>query len=169
VNATATSGLAVGVSILSGPATIAGNTVHITGAGTVTVRASQGGDGNYNAAVDVDRSFDVLDKTPPAVSAAAMPSIIWPPNKNMVAIALAVSAIDAVDPAPHCAVVDVTGDDGATPADWEIVGPASVRLRAERTGQGSGRSYEIVVKCVDGSGNAATAVASVKVPHDQRK
>jgi len=59
VSATASSGLAVSFSILSGPATISGNTVHITGAGTVTVQASQGGDDNYNPAPDADQSFEV--------------------------------------------------------------------------------------------------------------
>ena len=46
VSATASSGLAVGFSIVSGPATLIGTTVTITGAGTVTVRASQAGNGN---------------------------------------------------------------------------------------------------------------------------
>jgi hypothetical protein len=266
VSATATSGLAVGFSIFSGPATIADSTVHITGAGTVTVRASQAGDGNYNAAPDVDQSFEVskatatfsnlsapvitdretsitlsgtirdglliptgsiaitvngvtqnpniqangdiwssfvttsltplhspyaivysyggdtnfsatsgngsltvLDTTPPVVSATPAPAIVWPPNKSMVPIAVAVSAIDAVDPAPRCAIVGVTGNDGASSADWEIIGPASVRLRADRTGQGSGRAYQITIRCADASGNAATAFATVRVPHDQGK
>src|SRR5262249_10303094 len=43
VSATASSGLAASFSIFSGPATILGNTVTITGAGTVVVRASQAG------------------------------------------------------------------------------------------------------------------------------
>jgi hypothetical protein len=64
VSATASSGLPVSFSIASGPATVSGNTVHITGAGTVTVRASQGGDGNYNAAPDADQSFEVAKATP---------------------------------------------------------------------------------------------------------
>ncbi|EEF61551.1 NF038122 family metalloprotease [Pedosphaera parvula] len=59
VGATASSGLSVAFSIFSGPATITGNTITITGAGTVTVRASQGGNTNYNSAVDVDQSFTV--------------------------------------------------------------------------------------------------------------
>ena len=63
VNATATSGLAVGFSIVSGPATISGSTVTLTGAGTVTVRASQAGDDVYSAAPDVDRSFTVSKAT----------------------------------------------------------------------------------------------------------
>lgn len=54
-----TSGLPINFSIVSGNATISGNTVTITGAGDVTVRASQSGDANYNAAVNVDRTFTV--------------------------------------------------------------------------------------------------------------
>jgi hypothetical protein len=57
VSATASSGLPVSFSIVSGPATISGNMVTITGPGTITVRASQGGNGNFNAAPTVDRSF----------------------------------------------------------------------------------------------------------------
>jgi hypothetical protein len=65
VNATASSGLPVIFSIASGdPATVFGDSVHITGTGTVTVRASQAGDSNYSAAADVDRSFVVAKATP---------------------------------------------------------------------------------------------------------
>jgi endonuclease/exonuclease/phosphatase family metal-dependent hydrolase len=59
VNASASSGLPASFSIQSGPATISSNTVTITGAGTVTVRAAQGGNTNYNAATPVDQSFTV--------------------------------------------------------------------------------------------------------------
>jgi hypothetical protein len=60
VSASASSGLPVSFAIVSGPATISGNTVTLTGTtGTVTVRASQSGDVNYTAAPDVDRSFEV--------------------------------------------------------------------------------------------------------------
>ena len=59
VSATASSGLPVSFEIASGPATITGNMVHITGAGDVTVRASQAGTGNYNPAPDVEQSFTV--------------------------------------------------------------------------------------------------------------
>ncbi len=59
VAATASSNLPVTLAIASGPATISGATVTITGAGAVTVRASQAGDANYLAATDVDQSFSV--------------------------------------------------------------------------------------------------------------
>lgn len=51
--------LPVSFSIVSGPATLNGNTLTITGAGAVLVLASQAGDSNYNAAPGVQRSFKV--------------------------------------------------------------------------------------------------------------
>src|SRR5208283_5026972 len=60
VSATASSGLPVAFSILSGPATISGNTITITGAGTVTVQASQAGNNSYQAATNVYQTFTVL-------------------------------------------------------------------------------------------------------------
>jgi uncharacterized protein YegL len=59
LSGSSSSGLTVSFSIVSGPATISGSTVTITGVGTVTVRASQAGNTNYNLAADVDRSFIV--------------------------------------------------------------------------------------------------------------
>ena len=57
--ATASSGLGVNYTIVSGPATVAGNMLTITGAGSVTVRASQNGNANYLAAADVEVTFTV--------------------------------------------------------------------------------------------------------------
>ncbi len=59
LDATASSGLPVGYSILSGPAFLYGNLLYITGPGTVTVQATQAGNGNYFAATPVDRTFCV--------------------------------------------------------------------------------------------------------------
>lgn len=62
ISATATSGLPVTFSIDSGPATISGNTITLNGTvGAVVVRASQGGDANWNPAPDATRSFNVID------------------------------------------------------------------------------------------------------------
>ncbi len=60
ISATASSGLPVNFTIVNGPATISGNTITLDGVpGTVTVRASQPGDAQYNPAPDVDQSFQV--------------------------------------------------------------------------------------------------------------
>jgi parallel beta-helix repeat protein len=63
VTATASSGLAVSYRIVSGPATISGNTITVTGTGTVTVEASQEGNSVYSAAVAVKQSFAVNSQT----------------------------------------------------------------------------------------------------------
>ena len=59
VSASATSGLPVTLTIASGPATISGNTIHLTGIGTVVVRAVQAGNPLWNAAPPVEQSFTV--------------------------------------------------------------------------------------------------------------
>jgi len=53
----ASSGLAVNVKVKSGPATISGNTVSLTGAGTVVLVASQGGNSSYLPSAEVTTSF----------------------------------------------------------------------------------------------------------------
>ena len=45
--------------LVSGPATLTGNTLTFTGPGTITVRATQGGDSNYAAATDVTANIVV--------------------------------------------------------------------------------------------------------------
>jgi hypothetical protein len=60
LGATASSGLAVSFSLISGPATLSGSVVTLTGWGTVVVRASQAGNPVYAAATDVVQSFYVV-------------------------------------------------------------------------------------------------------------
>jgi YD repeat-containing protein len=60
VNATASSSLAVAfASTTTAVCTVSGTTVTIVAAGTCTIQASQAGNGNYNAAPNVNRSFTV--------------------------------------------------------------------------------------------------------------
>ncbi len=60
INATSSSGLPVSFSIVSGPASISGNTITLDGVGgTVIVQADQAGDTNYAPAVSTQQSFDV--------------------------------------------------------------------------------------------------------------
>jgi parallel beta-helix repeat protein len=59
LNATASSGLPVTYKVLSGPATVQGNMVTISGIGEVWIEASQAGNTNYNLAASVGRNFFV--------------------------------------------------------------------------------------------------------------
>ncbi|MBE2214413.1 MAG: hypothetical protein IAE82_11120 [Opitutaceae bacterium] len=58
ISASASTGFAITFSVVSGPATVSGNTVTLTGGGIVTIRASQAGDLNYNPATS-ERTFNV--------------------------------------------------------------------------------------------------------------
>jgi fibronectin type 3 domain-containing protein len=67
--ATASSGLPVSFAV-SGPATISGSTLTITGAGMVTVTASQAGNAYYAAAASVSQSFTVAKAVLQAAAAS---------------------------------------------------------------------------------------------------
>jgi hypothetical protein len=62
LSATATSGLPVGFSV-DGPAEVVGNALHVTGAGTITVTATQAGDGNWLGAVPVVQTITAVPET----------------------------------------------------------------------------------------------------------
>ncbi len=63
LNGSTSSNLPLTFRIVSGPATVSGSTVTLTGAGTVVVSSSQSGDNNYLAATDLIRSFVVAKAT----------------------------------------------------------------------------------------------------------
>jgi hypothetical protein len=58
------SGNAIVFSVVSGPGTIAGSTLTVTGPGTIMVAANQAGNANYSAATQVTRSIVVSNATP---------------------------------------------------------------------------------------------------------
>src|SRR5208337_4160365 len=59
LNATASSDLPVSYTVITGPATISGNVLTVTGAGNVEVEADQAGNTTYDVATPVDESFTV--------------------------------------------------------------------------------------------------------------
>jgi hypothetical protein len=73
LSASSTSGLAVTFGV-SGPATISGNQLTITGAGVVTVTASQAGNGTYAAATPVQQTI--------VVNGGSVQAIIFKPLAN---------------------------------------------------------------------------------------
>jgi hypothetical protein len=77
--ATASSGLAVTFTVVSGPATISGTTITITGGGPVVIQAAQAGNADYLAAPSVQQTLTVLPEpqsitfTPPATVGIGAP------------------------------------------------------------------------------------------------
>ena len=74
LGATASSGLPVSFAILSGPATLSGNIITLTGWGTVVVRALQAGNAMYAAAEDVVQSFLVVPTNNTIANPVRMPN-----------------------------------------------------------------------------------------------
>jgi hypothetical protein len=112
---------------------------------------------------------DTLVPTFKTLTASA--NSLWPPNHQMVPVSVNVELVDLIDPAPTGRIVSVSSnepldgdDDGQTTPDWEITGPLTVNLRAERSGTGTGRVYTIVVEARDVAGNVAVQSVPVSVP-----
>jgi hypothetical protein len=117
------------------------------------------------------------DTTPPTITTCSVtPGLLWPPNHKMVDITVAYSVTDNMDAAGDISCkLSVTSSepdnglgDGDTAGDIEIIDAHHVRLRAERSGKGTGRVYTITITCTDSSGNTSTKTCTVTVPHDMR-
>src|SRR5438093_72845 len=141
------------------------------------VGLTEGGHTFAVAAIDAAGNTDstpatrtwTVDTTPPALSVAATPSALWPPNHQLIEVTVAVSATDNVGVA-SVVLSKVECNElgqGACPAET-IQGAdigtldTSILLRSERTG-GSERTYTLTYQATDLAGNTATATATVVV------
>ena len=133
---------------------------------------------NLSAAKNPSTSLDVFVHTHAGsapVLSAIVPSIreLWPPNGHLVNVTLAYAVTTGVGQARCEATVGsnepATGATGKKSADWQVIDARTVRLKAARSGGGSGRIYTITVRCVDDSGQAVTGTTIVTVPHDRRR
>jgi len=116
----------------------------------------------------------VMDTTPPQMSVTVTPRIMWPPNHKYVQVKVNVTVFDIGDPSPTITLVSITSNepdnglgDGNTTNDIMMIDNFTFKLRAERSGKGSGRSYTITYKATDASGNIVMASVTVEVPHNQ--
>jgi subtilisin-like proprotein convertase family protein len=143
------------------------------GTTTVTVTATRADNTTTQETFDIT----VVDAEGPAMSnPTASPSSLWPPNHKMKDVTVSYSAADNCGgpSAATCVITSVTSNepvngtgDGDTAPDWQIVNNHLVRLRAERSGDGTGRVYTITVTCTDGSGNTTVKTVNVTVPLSQ--
>ncbi len=120
-----------------------------------------------------DQTVRVRDTISPSIqSIAASPSVLWPPNNQLVAVSIEVDATDNCGHPVSCEISGVESDEPgvleANHQDWQITGALTLKLRAERAGSGNGRTYSIQVSCVDGVGNSSLADTQVVVPVSRR-
>ena len=132
-------------------------------------------DGGGNA-LSCTQTIVVKDVEPPSITnLAAHPNVLWPPNHKMRMVEIAYDVTDNCDPpeAIVCALTVTSNEpqngpgDGNTFPDWEIVDAHHVRLRAERSGGGTGRIYTVTATCTDTKNNSSSAAVHVTVPHNQ--
>jgi HYR domain len=123
-------------------------------------------------------SVKVADTLPPTIDASVSPTSLWPPNHRLVDITAAVAVQDICDPNPGFVLTSILSNepdnglgDGDTAGD--IQGAAfgtpdtAFKLRAERSGNGTGRIYTVNYEASDGSGNKSTDSPVVLVPHNR--
>lgn len=142
------------------------------GSHTVKVTVNDG----TATAVSCEATITVVDTTPPEInSVRATPNSLWPPNHKMKNVNVRVDAEDACGEVTW-EIISVSSNesdngsgDGNTSGDWVIVDEDTVQLRAERSGNGSGRIYTITVEATDEAGNSATDTVEVTVPHSKGK
>jgi len=115
--------------------------------------------------------LDLCEGVAPVIDVSVTPDLLWPPNHKYVNVTATVTVSDNIDPDPSWTLVSVTSnepdngdDDGNTVNDIVIVDEDSFRLRAERSGAGTGRVYTITYRVTDSCGNSAIGSAAVRVP-----
>jgi len=99
---------------------------------------------------------------------------LFPPNHKMNDITI--SGVTDPDGDTVTLMIDgITQDeptngkgDGDTSPDGDGVGTDTAQIRAERSGKGDGRVYEISFTADDGNGGMCTGSVSVGVPHDKK-
>lgn len=109
--------------------------------------------------------------TPPTLSVSVSPDSLWPSNhKYRTVEASFVTSNDGVT----VSLLSVTSNepdnglgDGDTPNDIVIVDNDTIQLRAERSGNGTGRIYTITYQATNSCGASVTATATVTVPHNK--
>lgn len=135
----------------------------------LTVGDGYGGFATDEVVINVQNAND-----PPLVSAArASLDCMWPPNHNMVEVAI----LGVSDPEDNATIVidSVTSDeptngtgDGDTATDAVISADGTALLRAERAGNGDGRVYRVNFTASDFEGSASGSV-DVCVRHNKKR
>lgn len=118
--------------------------------------------------------FNRIQRDPVCSAAQAFPAVLWSPNHQFVPIIV----MGVTDPDGDAVTITVTGvtqdepvnakGDGNTSPDAVIEAGAAL-VRAERSGKGNGRVYQVSFKAKDGKGGSCTGAVTVGVPHSLGK
>jgi uncharacterized repeat protein (TIGR01451 family) len=142
--------------------------------GTAIVNsASVAADLDANPANNSASASLTASNPPPAIGPVSVSApLLWPPDHKMVDIEIGYVVTDNCGPVTNSLSVSssepVDGlGDGDTAPDWQVVDAQHVRLRAERSGKGTGRIYTVTVTSTDSSGASSSRAATVLVPRSR--
>ncbi len=152
--------------------TPAGAVVGTTDALTDAVESTAPAGARNFAVVD---SLVIRSSAPTLTCALARPSVdtVWPPNHSLTPVAIqGVASSDNTPVAIHFDSIlqsepTSSGGDGNTCPDAQGIGTATAQVRAERSGNGSGRVYTLRFTATTDSGGLCQGSVDVCVPHDQ--
>lgn len=128
-----------------------------------------------NSASVILRGIEITNNPPDCSQALPSVASLWPPNHRLHDVTI--NGITDPDDDPLTILVShikqdepVNGlGDSDTSPDGFGVGTSTAKVRAERSGLGNGRVYEIGFTADDGQGGTCEGVVSVGVPHDKGK
>jgi len=149
LSASASSGLPVTFSILSGPGALSGNVLTTTGIGAIVVAANQPGNANYAAAPQVTHTI-IVNGAIPTVVLTASPNPVF--LHNPVLLTAAVSSISITPPG------SVTFYDGSTPLGTSLLSGGIATLTVSNLALGT---HPITADYSGGIGFLPTASPSV--------
>jgi len=118
-------------------------------------------------------SLAPTDKVAPQLTLALSPTVLWPPDNQMVPITATITATDNLDPNPIVKLESIACSDcadvGADVSAQLGQDSRTFSVRAARNGTSTaGRVYTVTYSATDASGNVTTQQATILVPHDQR-
>lgn len=126
---------------------------------TITVTDASGNPSSTAVALNIG------DLTAPVIaSVTASPNVLTPPNNQLKAVSVTVSATDNCDPAPVSQIESITANVAVAPGDIQITGPLTASLAAKKNPTDPDRVYTITVRCTDAAGNSSAATVTVTVP-----
>lgn len=130
-------------------------------------------DDDGNSSTDT-QDVTIVDTTPPSFSLSVSPTDLWPPNHKLVTVVPTTETTDICDHDPVVTLISITSNEpdndiggGNTSNDIVVIDDFNFKLRAERSGKGTGREYTITYQADDASGNIASASTVVSVAHNR--
>lgn len=111
-----------------------------------------------------------IDRTAPELSVELDPATEWPPNNKMVDIHAKLASSDGGSGVASVILTSIKSNEELGEGDVEArLGTADTdfRVRASRTGSGTGRVYSVTYTVTDKAGNQAAVTKTVTVPHNK--